>query len=180
MQSHNKPLKLNTSNRSKLGEFQRLFQLHGVKLEASEIELKEIDADPLNVIVHKASQLDQVLVEDTSLDVEGAKVGVHVKWLIDSLDQYLGQNAVWTVYLAWRINEEVFVYEGQVIGIIVSPRGNSGFGFDPYFLPVGSKKTLSEEKPDKLNARSLAVNQFVAGKPFIIRPPFYRWDGPWQ
>lgn len=40
-------------------------------------------------------------------------------------------------------HEELF--EGRVFGdIIWPPRGNAGFGYDPLFLPEGSKKTFGE------------------------------------
>ena len=59
---------LNTSNQGKRSEFQRLFAQHGLSLTTQQIDLKEIDSDPVTVVVHKASQLEEeVLVEDTSL-----------------------------------------------------------------------------------------------------------------
>ena len=39
--------KLNTSNQGKFEEFKRLFAHHGVELDTTHIDLKEIDADIL-------------------------------------------------------------------------------------------------------------------------------------
>ncbi len=174
--------KLNTSNPGKLKEFQCFFSEHGLELEVSKVDLDEVDADPLTVIVHKASQMDEgILVEDTSLDVEGADIGVNVRWLIEDLEQYLGRKAIWTVLLAHRLKNEVYVYKGEIIGQIVRPVNmNNGFGFDPYFLPEGATKTLSEEKLSHVNARALAVENFINKKPFVISDPIYNWDGKWQ
>lgn len=174
--------KLNTSNPGKLKEFRSFFKEHGIQLEVSRIDLDEVDADPLTVIVHKASQVDEgILVEDTSLDVEGADVGVNVRWLIEGLDNFLGRKATWTVLLAHRQNGKVYVYKGEVAGKIIQPKNKeNGFGFDPYFLPAGTTKTLSEEKIDRFNARALAVENFVCGNTFKIVDPIYQWEGKWQ
>ena len=95
-----------------------------------------------------------ILIEDTSLDIEGASVGVNVRWLIDHLNDYIGRRALWTLLLAYRFGDEVIVYKGEVPGTIVSPQGESGFGFDPVFLPNGSDLTLAQSKPDEVNARA--------------------------
>ncbi len=173
--------KLNTSNPGKLQEFQSFFGKYGLRLDVSGIDLDEIDADPLTVIIHKASQIDGgVLVDDTSLDIEGCDIGVNIKWLQGDLDKLLGRKAVWTVFLARKQNTQVYIYKGELSGKIVLPRSRGGFGFDPYFLPEQAAKTLSQEKPDCYNARALAVKNLVEEKPFAIRSPIYHWEGSWQ
>jgi XTP/dITP diphosphohydrolase len=174
-------MQLNTSNPGKFEEFKCLFAAHGIELDASHLDLDEIDASPEMVIAHKASQMgDDILVEDTSLDVDGADVGVNVRWLIDHLEQYAGKEATWVVYLGKRKGSTVELYRGEVKGTLVSPRGDNGFGFDPVFLPNGSDKTLAEAKPDSVNARALAVQAVVDGKPYVVVPVIESWDGPWQ
>lgn len=173
--------KLNTSNPGKFEEFKRLFAQHGSPLETSHIDLKEIDADPIKVIAHKASQLgENVIVEDTSLDVEGADVGINIRWLLDHLTEFAGRKAEWTVLLAFRQNNQIYIYKGSVSGIIVPPRGQAGFGFDPVFLPNGSTQTLAESKPDLFNARAKAVESLLEGKAWTQHPVIEHWEGPWQ
>lgn len=173
--------KINTSNKGKFAEFKRLFSLHNCDLEATHHDLDEIDAEPLLVIAHKASQLgENVIVEDTSLDVEGASVGVNVRWLLDHLSDYAGHKAVWTVLLAFRQNEEIHIYKGAVTGTIVLPRGTDGFGFDPVFLPDDSTQTLAESKSDTVNARAKAVEALIKGHIYTKQPVIEKWDGPWQ
>ena len=143
--------------------------------------MREIVADPLLVAIHKASQLGEyVIIEDTSLDVEGEQVGVNVKWMMDSLSSFVGKRANWNVYLAVLMQGRVHVYRGQVGGTIVEPRGDSNFGFDPVFLPNGSDKTLAESKPDEVSARAKAVENFVKDIPFAIANPIFDWDGEYQ
>jgi XTP/dITP diphosphohydrolase len=173
--------KLNTSNLSKFEEFKRLFTKHGCDLEASHVDLKEIAADPISVVAHKASQLEEnVLVEDTSLEIEGASVGVNIRWLLKHLHQYAGHKAVWTVLLAFRKNSTVLIYKGVISGTIVEPKGTHGFGFDPIFLPNGASKTLAESKPDEVNARAKAVVALITGDSSASHPIIENWDGAWQ
>lgn len=173
--------KLNTSNLGKFEEFERLFSQYGYELEASHIDLEEIDADPIQVIAHKASQLSEdTVVEDTSLDIEGADVGVNIRWLLDNLGQFVGKKAEWTVLLGFRRGEEVCIYKGSISGTIVVSTGGAGFGFDPVFLPTGATKTLAESKPDKFNARAKAVEALIKGEMYTIHPVIVDWNGPWQ
>lgn len=172
---------LNTSNPGKQAEFTRLFQKHGVQLNISTIDLPEIDAPPLTVITHKASQLkDGVLVEDSVLDVEKANIGINVKWLLEHLKDYIGHKATWRVFLAFKQNDIVYVYLGEVKGQIVAPKGDKGFGFDPVFLPDGESLTLAESKPDTCNARALAVEAFLLKNLYATRPSIPLWKGQWQ
>lgn len=173
--------KLNTSNPGKFEEFKRLFAQYGSNLEALHFDLKEIDADPIQVVAHKASQLGEgIIVEDTSLDVEGASIGVNIRWLLDHLSEYAGHKAKWTVLLAFRQGDEILIYKGSVLGTIVLPRGNAGFGFDPVFLPEGSTQTLAESKPDIFNARAKAVEALIKGTIYAKHPLIKDWKGSWQ
>lgn len=173
--------KLNTSNLGKFEEFKRLFANHGKNLETSYFDLKEIDADPIEVIAHKASQLgEKIIVEDTSLDIEGASVGINIRWLLNHLDEYTGRKAEWTVLLAFRQDNQIYIYKGSVSGTLVLPRGQAGFGFDPVFLPNGSLQTLGESKPDRFNARAKAVDSLLKGDLWAKHPIIENWKGPWQ
>lgn len=173
--------KLNTSNLGKFEEFKRLFAQNGSDLDASHIDLEEIDADPIKVVAHKASQLaENVVVEDTSLDIEGASFGVNIRWLLDHLSEYKGRRAEWTVLLAYRQGKEIYIYKGSVSGSIVLPKGDGGFGFDPVFLPDGATETLAESKPDRFNARAKAVEALLKGNVYAKHPVIEKWEGPWQ
>jgi XTP/dITP diphosphohydrolase len=177
----NSKWKLNTSHLGKFEEYKHLFANHGIILDASHIDLPEIDSEPINVVVHKASQLeDHILVDDTSLEVEGASVGIHVRWLLEHLPNYVGHQALWTTLLAYRESHKVHIYRGSIPGKIVEPQGTAGFGFDSVFLPDGSPATLAQYKPDHFNARAKAVEAFVKDVLWTIRPIIEEWKGPWQ
>ena len=170
-------MKINTSNPNKLKDFQRLFS--DSTLEVTTFDLQEPDATPLEVIASKATQVGEgVLVQDTSLDVDGVDIGVNVKWLQDSLHLYVGKPATFTVLIGIVINNQVHVYKGEVSGTIV-PASGDGFGFDPVFKPNSSNKTLAEYKPDCFNARALAVQAFLNEEVHCICDLLY-WKGKWQ
>jgi inosine triphosphate pyrophosphatase len=58
--------------------------------------------------------------------------------------------------------KDLKIFQGQVEGQIVEPRGSGGFGWDSLFLPQGHNQTYAEMSQDLKNAisdRFLAVNQ---------------------
>ncbi len=61
--------------------------------------------------------------------------------------------------------ESVISFVGEIKGIIThSIRGNSGFGFDPIFVPEGSNKTFAEmniSQKNELSHRMRALKQFT-------------------
>ena len=173
--------KMNTSNAGKIQEYSDLFAQQGLELTFTHIDLREIVADAVTVAAHKASHVDEfILIEDTSLDIENEDVGINIKWLLIHLDQFLGKRAVWTTYLAYRDKNKIYMYKGEVKGIIVSPRGDKGFGFDRYFLPDTSKYTLAEDKPDQINARAHAVKALIKKQSFAVVEAIHDWQGSWQ
>lgn len=172
---------INTHNTYKQKELNRLFGKHGQNFEFSTIDLNEIDSDPINVIAHKASQLGEyVLVEDTSLDIDGADIGVNLRWKKDELHHHVGKKAIWRVLIAYRAGDCVFVYKGEQEGTIVQPREKKGYGFHPIFQPKGSTKTLAELSNDEYNARAAAVDNFMKNNYHTVVKALYNWDGPWQ
>lgn len=173
--------KLNTSHPGKFEEFKSFFAEYGGCVEATHFDIKEIDADPIQVVAHKASQLgEEIIVDDTSLDIEGTSIGINIRWLLDHLPDYAGRRAKWTALLAFHRKKEVFIYEGSVIGKIVLPRGAAGYGFDPVFVPDGSTQTLAESKPNVFNARAKAIEALIKGHVYTIHPLIENWTGPWQ
>jgi XTP/dITP diphosphohydrolase len=172
---------LNTSNAGKLQEFERLFAQYGITITVQRRDLHEIDADPVTIVVHKASQLQEdVLVEDTSLEIEGTLVGTNIRWVLNDMPHYVGRKAKWRTLLAYREGDLVHVFEGQIEGTIVQPRGEEGFGFDPFFLPNNSSLTLAEAKSDAVNARAKAVEAFVHAQHHSVVHSISQWNGPWQ
>jgi len=57
-------------------------------------------------------------------------------------------------------------FEGEIKGTIAhEARGNSGFGYDPLFIPQGYRSTFAELGPEIKNAishRGIAVEKLIA------------------
>ncbi len=177
--------RLVTSNEGKWHEYSRL----GLAVGRVSIDLLEVQAAPWEVVVRKSAAAGAMtIVEDTSLDVEGADVGVNVRWLIDGIEAHVGRRATWRVLLAVNDGTTVAVHEGLVHGRIVHPAGQGGFGFDPIFAPEGSRgATLAqietEGGKDAVSARARAVERLLGGHPpagSVILESLGDWDGGWQ
>ncbi|MDO5716508.1 MAG: RdgB/HAM1 family non-canonical purine NTP pyrophosphatase [Tissierellia bacterium] len=54
-------------------------------------------------------------------------------------------------------------FQGEISGTMLEePRGNGGFGYDPYFLPLGKKETFAEmsmKDKNKISHRALALKE---------------------
>jgi XTP/dITP diphosphohydrolase len=174
------PSLINTSNINKQKEFKHLFGLYNHTIEFVNNDIDEIVADPITVVVHKAVMAGQnIFVEDTSLDVQGHDFGIAIKHKIKDLEMVIGCKALWNVYMAFCHGDQVFVFKGTISGTIGSKKGESGFGFDPYFIPDGCTKSLAEEKLDECNARAVCVAAIMNGDIFALEPiraDFYEFN----
>lgn len=195
----NNVMMINTSSKGKQQELARLFRGYGKSVGFTEMDLPEIDSDCYQVVAHKASQVPRgVVVEDTSLDVEGESVGVHIKHLLARLvdhlkgsDDLIGRRAIWRVLLAQASEQgdEVMIFQGEVHGKLSLPfchttlssdaKGGRG-PFDPYFSPEGLNCTLSYHKPDSHSARAMAVDAFMHRRVFKAMSRIDHWEGRWQ
>jgi XTP/dITP diphosphohydrolase len=134
-------IRVNTSNRVKLEEFRKYF---GTDISIEQKDLQEPNSDPITVVRYKASQFENVLIDDTSLDIEGESVGVNIRWVLPRLKTLIGRRATFVSLLGIQSNGKVFVFKGEVSGRIVEPKGEN-IGFLAYFLPDGASRTLGEE-----------------------------------
>lgn len=59
----------------------------------------------------------------------------------------------------------VFSYQGEIQGDLVwPPRGENGFGYDPFFVPEGSKRTFAEmphARKIRIDHRSIALKKLI-------------------
>lgn len=151
-----------------------------------DIDLDEIqELDPKKVMEHKIREAlkktnSEVFVEDTCLYIEGLNglPGVLTKWFIKSI----GVEGIYKMSEAFNCHSaravtmvgyskngnEIYFFEGEDKGTIVSPRGNLGFGWDSIFVPDGLNKTYGEmefEERSKTSMRKTAIQKL---KDFLI------------
>lgn len=165
-----------TANKNKFEEVKSILST----VEQLDIDLPEIQEIDAKIIIKEKllaalqHQKGEFIVEDTSLyfDALNGLPGPLIKWFMETmgkegladLTQKLGNDKakVETIIGYAKNHEEIYFFEGSITGRIVSPRGESGFGFDPIFQPDGHDKTLAEmshEEKNKISMRRLAVDQ---------------------
>lgn len=151
-----------------------------------DIELPEIQSlDAEEVLKRKLEAALQYapgeyIVEDTSVyfgALNWELPGPFIKWFFKALD-YAGManlaaklgNAEARAVARFgyaRSATEVHYFDAEMIGTIVSPRGENGFGWDPIFQPTGSTKTLGEMTFEEKNAVSMRITALKKLKDFL-------------
>lgn len=157
-------------------------------LERKEFDLLEIqELDAKKVVEEKLGAAKKmingnILIEDVSFEIDAFNKfpGPLIKWFLKSLGNSkmysiakrqgnLNARFICTVGLYYK--KRTFFFEGIVEGKLTSPRGSSGFGIDPIFIPKGHKKTFAEmtyEEKSKISHRGKAfkkVSLFLTQNP---------------
>lgn len=163
------PLILVSSNPRKAIEAERILRQ---KLLRVSISLPEIQAATAEEITRhkletaKAKGYNRLLVEDVSLGFNelGNFPGPYVRWLLESAGGTgLGaiayalrdRRALAQCCVGYWDGAQSHIFLGQTDGeILVKPRGEETFGWDPWFVPKGSEKTFAEMEPEEKDAIS--------------------------
>jgi len=130
--------------------------------------------------IHEKFGLD-CFADDTGLEIDalGGEPGVYSaryageennsKNNMNKVLTLLGNNsdrkASFRTVIALILNGNTFLFDGRIDGdISLSPSGESGFGYDPIFVPEGYDKSfaqLSADEKNKISHRALAVNKLI-------------------
>lgn len=76
----------------------------------------------------------------------------NIRLLLEKMKDKENRNAAFKTVVALILGDKEFLFEGEVKGLI--SRGNngiSGFGYDPVFIPEGSKLSFAEMEPEDKN-----------------------------
>lgn len=96
---------------------------------------------------------------------EGQNSRKNMEKLLENLSNTNHRSARFRTVIAFIENENIHYFEGKIEGeIIKEPRGNTGFGYDPIFVPKGYSKTFAElgaDEKNKISHRALAVKKFA-------------------
>jgi len=173
------PIYFATTNGGKLKEARAIL---GVEVVGTPLQIDEIQSlDPVEVATKKArsywSSLKKPLfVEDVALFIDainglpGTYIDAFMKALgnegiLEMLKGYKLRTATaqtTIVYVDGKGTEHFFV--GKTAGsIALKPRGG-GFGWDPIFIPRGSKKTFGEMDLDEKNKFSMRARALLKFK----------------
>jgi XTP/dITP diphosphohydrolase len=174
------PYVLVTGNPGKIAEARRLA---GPGLAAIEVDLPEIQSlDLLEVLRHKGEEAWRrlhrpLVVEEAGLDLDalGGFPGPLVKWMLASVGApgvarvalaLANPRAVARAALYYRDPQRTLIAAGATAGnLVLPPRGEHGFGWDPVFLPDGADRTFGEltgPEKDALSHRGRAWRNLLA------------------
>jgi XTP/dITP diphosphohydrolase len=179
-----------TNNKHKLEEIRKIADNQLQILSLSDInctgEIDETGATLEENALVKARYVKQrygydCLADDTGLEVEilegtpgvfsarYAGEGCHpednMQKLLSVLQGVENRNARFRTVIALLINAEEHLFEGVVSGRITEEkRGDSGFGYDPIFIPEGYQQTFAELGNDiknRISHRAMATEKLM-------------------
>lgn len=169
-----------TGNRNKVREVQAILG-DAVNLKHVDLELPEYQGDRNFIVTEKAKYAAEkidgnILVEDVSLafNALGGLPGPYIKWFVQqagvpSLPRMLQgfdtkEAAAMCTYCIIMKGKNPLIVEGKVMGTIVEPRGQNGFGWDAVFLPNGFETTYAEmttEVKNSMSERRIALTELL-------------------
>lgn len=178
-----------------LFDFRTVFEL-GLQTEIPETgaTLQENSMQKAEFI---ARQFDGIscLADDSGLEVDalGGAPGVYsaryagesksdaanVSKLLQELATTSNRNARFVTVLTLHHQGQFYVFEGEIHGQITQePRGLSGFGYDPVFIPEGKDLTFAEismAEKNQMAHRARALQKF---KKFVDESRIFQRDWP--
>jgi len=179
-------IKLKTSNKYKISEYQRLLSSENIIIEEGE-DLKEILGTADEVIMYKAIDAgENILVEDATLIINGREE-VEIKWKADSLKT--GDYVTWVISLGIVRNGILQVYKAQTDLIVDRSLGNDGVAFEPFLIPINNNPnklsyTVLSKKIDKdiIDPRAMAIKKFLNNDlHYVIDSSEIKpWEGKYQ
>jgi inosine triphosphate pyrophosphatase len=169
-----------TGNVHKLREWQHSMPPE-VTLNSVDLDLPELQSDDAREIVTDKAQRayavveKPVIVEDVSAGLIelGGLPGPFIKFFMKILGQSAlyqlagnkdGAQAVVSCAATYYDGQQTISVTGDVTGTIVSPRGDSTFGFDVTFIPDGYEQTYAEMDTalkSKISHRALAIEKML-------------------
>lgn len=170
-----------------LGDSFKLLSLSDIKMEEDIPEDEPtLEGNALQKarFIHKATAMN-VFADDTGLETEAlnGEPGVHsarfagenknseanIDKLLSLMENNTNRKARFRTVIALILEGKEYLFEGIVTGKIISERrGRMGFGYDPVFIPDGSKVTFAEMELDEKNLISHRARAFAKLKSFLI------------
>ena len=164
-----------TRNRNKASEIAAFFGEHA-EIEHVNMDLPEIRHDDVGEIARKKAEYAynlirrSLLVDDTAFSVEALRgfpgpcaayvhdtIGNH--GILKLMEGITDRSAHFETAVALATEAGIQVFRGRIDGVIVPPRGSTGFGYDPIFETGG--RTLAElslAEKNRISHRALALS----------------------
>jgi len=169
-----------------LGDSFKLLSLSDIKMEEDIPEDEPtLEGNALQKarFIHRATGMN-VFADDTGLETEAlnGEPGVHsarfagenknseanIDKPLSLMENNTNRKARFRTVIALILEGKEYLFEGIVTGKIISERkGRMGFGYDPVFIPDGSKVTFAEMELDEKNLISHRARAFAKLKTFL-------------
>ncbi len=171
-----------TQNQHKLTELRPLFERFDVSFETTSLEKFEIRADDVEAVAHEAAITAYdalkrpVVLDDTGLFVDAlngfpgtysayvlkAIGNTGILRLMNNIDE---RTAKFVTAVGYADGDTIQTFVGVMPGNIARvPAGETGFGYDPIFVPQGETRTyaqLSLSEKVNISHRTKAFRKFL-------------------
>jgi XTP/dITP diphosphohydrolase len=170
-----------------LGDSFKLLSLTDLRIED---DIPENEPSLEGNALHKARHIYKIVnmnvfADDTGLEIDvlNGLPGVHsarfageakdsnanIEKVLSMMGPATNRKARFRTVIALIIDGSELLFEGKVEGsIIKEKRGNEGFGYDPVFVPEGSKRTFAEMPLDEKNLISHRARAFEKLREFLL------------
>ena len=170
-----------TTNKHKFREASSIVAPYGIRLKRLNLEKHEIQAESLRTIVRTAASefikngvAQAVLTDDSGFFVDSLKgfpgpyssfvfETIGSKGILKLLENAQNRKASFQSAVAYcEVKHSPISFTGTVRGIVApESKGNSGFGYDPIFIPkFGDGRTFGEMSMDQKNRFSHRAKAF--------------------
>jgi XTP/dITP diphosphohydrolase len=89
----------------------------------------------------------------------------NINKVLSLLGDKKNRKACFRTVIALKLDNRTLFFEGKIKGdISLNPKGDSGFGYDPIFVPEGyllSFAQLSADKKNQISHRRMAINKLI-------------------
>ncbi len=171
-----------TNNQHKIAELKPVFEEYGLKFTTNPYSKVEIRSDEVAEVAEVAAKhafnelKGLVVVDDTGLYIDSLNgfpkayaafvlrtIGIEgILRLMDGIDD---RSARFVTAVGFSDGKQIKVFTGVTHGTIsLTPSGDSGFGYDPIFIPDGMNKTyaqLSMLEKVSISHRTKAFHAFL-------------------
>ena len=179
-----------TNNANKLAEVRSILEPQYTIISLEDLNCNDEIPETANTLqgnaILKATYIHDkfglsCFADDTGLEVEGldGQPGVYsaryageennsvnnMSKVLSLLGNKKNRKACFRTVIALILDNNTLFFEGKIEGnITLSPKGDSGFGYDPIFIPEGyllSFAQLSAEEKNQISHRRMAINKLI-------------------
>ncbi len=169
-----------TTNKGKMKEAEEIAAHYNIEFIAKDYDAVEIRSnDPVEIAIESAKDAyanigKPLIVEDSGLFIDALRGfpgtysafvfhTIGVNGVLKVMEGQTNRSATMKSAVAYTDGKEVKTFLGEVKGRIPnSPRGTSGFGYDPIFIPEGRELTFGEDLnyKSKVSHRAQSIRKF--------------------